>query len=79
MRAELREDSPERLEWAYGNRGPAQLALAILANLTGSDEYAVRHHHWFKLDVIATLPWEGWNLTEARVRAWIAEHHPLDT
>lgn len=62
MRLDLREHSADGLEWAYGNRGPAQLALAILADLTGSDQYAVRHHHWFKLEIIATLPWEGWKL-----------------
>ena len=77
LRLDLHEHSPSGLEWAYGNKGPAQLALAILSDLTGSDEYAVRHHHWFKFDVISSLPWEGLKLNESRARAWIAEHHPL--
>ena len=65
------------LEWGYGLGGPAQLALAILADATGSDAYAERHHHWFKQDVVMRLPWDGWELPESHVWAWIAENHPL--
>jgi hypothetical protein len=66
------------LEWGYGIGGPAQLALAILADATGSDAYAERHHHWFKQDVVMRLPWDGWELPESHVWEWIAEHHPLE-
>ena len=79
LRLDLQSHSPGGFEWGYGSSGPARLALAILADVTGNDEYAVRHHPWFKLDVIASLPWEGWKLTESQARAWIQEHHPLDT
>ena len=78
MRLDLRSYSPDGLEWGYGNAGPAQLALAILADVTGNDQYALRHHHWFKLEVVATLPWDGWKLAEDRVRRWIQQHHPLE-
>ena len=67
-----------KLEWGYGIGGPAQLALAILADATGNDSYAERHHHWFKQAVVMRLPWDGWELPESRVWEWIAEHHPLD-
>lgn len=75
-RLDLREHSVN-LEWAYGIGGPAQLALAILADATGSDAYAERHYHWFKLDVVARLAWQCWELPESRVWDWIAQHHPL--
>ena len=75
-RLDLREHSVN-LEWAYGIGGPAQLALAILADATGSDAYAERHYHWFKLDVVARLAWHRWEMPESRVWDWIAQHHPL--
>ena len=77
-RLDLREHSVN-LEWGYGMGGPAQLALAILADATGNDSYAERHHHWFKQDVVMRLPWDSWELLESRVWEWIAEHHPLQT
>ncbi len=76
-RLDLREHSVN-LEWGYGMGGPAQLALAILADATGNNYYAERHHHWFKQDVVMRLPWDGWELPESRVWEWIAEHHPLE-
>ena len=76
-RPDLKDYSPGGFEWGYGTDGPAQLALAVLADVTSSDDYALRHHHWFKLEIISHLPWQEWKLTEAQVRAWIQEHHPL--
>ena len=67
-----------KLEWGYGMGGPAQLALAILADATGSDAYAERHHHWFKQAIVMRLPWDGWELPESSVLDWVAEHHPLN-
>lgn len=67
-----------KFEWGYGIGGPAQLALAILADATGSDAYAERHHHWFKQDVVMRLAWDGWELPERRVWEWVNEHHPLE-
>ena len=77
-RFDLRSHSPTGFGWGHSGRGPAQLALAILADITGNDEYAVRHHHWLKLEVIAALPWEGWKLTKSQIEEWIQQHHPLD-
>ena len=75
-RLDLREHSVN-LEWGYGMGGPAQLALAILADATGSDAYAERHHHWFKQAVVMRLAWDGWELPESRVWEWVNEHHPV--
>jgi hypothetical protein len=76
-RLDLRDHPAGSLEWGYGTDGPAQLALAVLADATGSDDYAVRHFHRFRLEIVSNLPWREWKLTEAQVRAWINEHHPL--
>ena len=76
-RIDLKQHTSGDLEWAYGTHGADQLALAMLADATGNDDYAIRHHIWFKLEVIATLPLHDWRLTKARIDAWIREHHPL--
>lgn len=54
--------------WGYGGSGPAQLALAILADYLQDPEKAVRYHQKFKFMVIADLPEEGWELPESVVR-----------
>ena len=76
-RLDLRDHPAAGLEWGYGTDGPAQLALAVLADAAASDDYAVRHFHWFRLEIVSNLPWQEWKLTEAQVHAWIREHHPL--
>ena len=77
-RLELKSHSPDGFRWGSSGNGAAQLALAILADATGSDDYAVRHHHWFKLEVVSVLPRDAWKLTEQEVREWVGRHHPLD-
>ena len=54
-------------EWGYGGEGPAQLALAILADCVG-DNLALQHYKKFKCVVIAELPGKHWILTEKQVR-----------
>ena len=39
-RLDLWNHSPTGFEWGYGGSGPAQLALAILADHLGNDEQA---------------------------------------
>jgi hypothetical protein len=60
LRLDLFDHSPTGFEWGYG--GPAQLALALLADATGNDEKAVTLHQPFKWEVISRLPREGWQL-----------------
>ena len=66
-RLELRNHSPTEFEWGYGGSGPAQLALAILADCIGS-EAALKHYQKFKRAVVASLPYKEWTLTEEQVR-----------
>ncbi len=77
VRLDLKSHSPSGFRWGSSGNGAAQLALAILADATGSDDYAARHHHWFKLEVVSVLPREAWKLTEGEVIAWTERHHPL--
>lgn len=53
--------SPDGFMWEYGGSGPAQLALAILLELTDK-ETALKQHQDFKWKHIATLPKENFNI-----------------
>jgi hypothetical protein len=69
--------SPTGFEWGYAGSGPAQLALAILANHfgrgVGARNRALRLHQQFKGKVIQHLPHEGWTLTSEEVASAVAE------
>jgi len=60
---DLRMHSPDGFEWSYGGSGPAQLALAILADHLPDTEEALNCCQRFKWTVIAGLPRRGWTLT----------------
>jgi hypothetical protein len=62
-RLDLFNHSPTGFEWGYCGSGPAQLALAILADHLGDDEQALNLHQRFKWAVIAELPRRRWTLT----------------
>src|SRR5437867_3890573 len=70
-RLDLRNHSPSGFEWGYGGSGPAQLALAILADCVG-DVPALCHYQKFKGNVIALLPYKGWTITDDQVREALA-------
>jgi len=70
-RLDLANHSPTGFEWGYPGSGPAQLALAILADCVG-DELALRHYQDFKRLIVSGLPPAQWMLTEADVRAALA-------
>lgn len=72
-RLDLANHSPTGFEWGYGGSGPAQLALAILAEVLG-DDLALHHYQDFKWSVVAFLPYEGWRLTSDEVRLWAEKH-----
>ena len=66
-RLDLWNHSPTGFEWGYGGSGPAQLALAILADHLGNDEQAFNFHHRYKWAVIAELPKRSWTLTSQEI------------
>ena len=67
-RLDLWNHSPTGFEWGYAGSGPAQLALALLADCLGDDEAAVELHQEFKSAVVAGLSFAGWTLTEDEIR-----------
>ena len=64
-RFDLRNHSPTGFEWGYPGSGPAQLALAILADHLGNNEQALNFYQRFKWAVVAGWPYCGWILTSA--------------
>lgn len=66
--------SPCGFAWGYGGSGPAQFALALLLDVTGDKDLAMRYYQAFKWDVVAKLPDAGWELTSESVLAWVEAH-----
>jgi hypothetical protein len=69
-RLDLRNHSPTGLSWGYPGSGPAQLALALLADATGKDEVALRFYQKYKAEVVAKLP-KDWELPISAVSGWV--------
>lgn len=63
-RFDLRNHSPSGFEWGYGGSGPAQLALALAADVLGDDDAALDVYQRLKFRVVGRLPEGGWALTE---------------
>lgn len=66
-RLDLRNHSPTGLESGYCGSGPAQCALAILADFLENDEQARGLYQDFKFKVIAGLRLDYWRLTGAEI------------
>jgi hypothetical protein len=70
-RTDLRNHSPTGFEWGYAGSGPAQLALAILADASGNDELALSLYQAFKSRIVTRMPESGWVIGQRRVLQWI--------
>lgn len=68
LRLDLSNHSPTGFEWGYCGSGPAQLALAILADHLGNDLDALEFYQRFKWAVVAGLP-KHWTLTSRDIDA----------
>ena len=66
-RFDLWNHSPTGFEWGYGGSGPAQLALALLADHLGDADEAVALHQYFKRAVVEKLPSRHWKLTSRQM------------
>jgi hypothetical protein len=71
LRLDRWNHSPTGFEWGYGGSGPAQLALALLADALREDQLARNYHQEFKWKVISQLP-DSWTLTASEVRKFVA-------
>jgi hypothetical protein len=81
-RLDLHNHSPTGLEWGYGGSGPAQLALALAADMLGDDDRALSVYQRLKWKIVGGLPHDSWTLTEDRLRHTIEQiereqSHPL--
>jgi hypothetical protein len=65
-RHDLKLLSKAGFEWTYQGAGPAQLALALLADHFGDDRKALRHYERFMREVVANLD-NAWRLTAADI------------
>jgi len=62
--------SPDGFNWGYGGSGPAQLALALLLDVTADKERSVKYHQKFKRAFVAG--WGNvWEITEAEITTWL--------
>ena len=70
LRLDLFNHSPTGFNWGYGGSGPAQLAVALLADALGDDDRAIRLHQCFKFKVVACWPeGERWWITAEQIAA----------
>jgi len=71
-RLDLFNHSPSGLNWGYGGSGPAQCALAILADyFGGDDQLALLLHQDFKAHFVAGFD-DVWELDGSDIRDWLA-------
>ena len=66
-RLDLYNHSPTGFEWGYCGSGPAQLALALLADHLADDEEALNLYQRFKWSVVVELPRRRWTLTSREI------------
>ena len=67
-RLDLRALSKAGFEWTYEGAGPAQLALALLADHLGDDQAALARYERFMREIVANLD-NAWRLTSADIDA----------
>lgn len=67
---QLQNHSPDGFQCGYRGSGPAQLALALLLDVTDDPEVAQEHYQSFKNDVVAKLD-DNWTLTVEEIEQYI--------
>ena len=73
LRLDLRNHSPSGFEWGYAGSGPAQLSLALAADVLADDDQAQAIYQDLKFKVIGRLPHVQWTLTEDQLRQAIQQ------
>jgi hypothetical protein len=62
--------SPDGFNWSYWGSGPAQLALALLLDITHNPSLAIAKHQQYKFEVIGKLQ-DGWEITSTEIENWL--------
>ena len=78
-RLDLQAHSPAGFEWGYAGSGPAQLALALLADFLGDDAAALKLYQPFKRAIIAQLHRPCWTLSDQDIAAALSRLQPRST
>jgi hypothetical protein len=65
-RLDLAKHSPT-FNWGDWSQSSSQLALAILADALGDDHRALRFSEEFKKQILADLPADRWELSQANI------------
>lgn len=66
----VRNHSPDGFNWGYGGSGAAQLALALLLDVTGDPVVSQKLHQQFKWGYVAGWK-DDWTITSEEIIAWI--------
>ena len=69
----IRSHSPTGFEWGYGGSGPAQLALALLADALGDTELAQMHYQDFKRAFVARWG-DSWSITASEIWGFVVRN-----
>ena len=69
----IRSHSPTGFQWGYGGSGPAQLALALLADALGDTELAQMHYQDFKRAFVASWG-DSWSITASEIWGFVARN-----
>lgn len=72
-RLDLANKSPSGFEWGYLGSGPAQLALAILADYLSDDKKAQSLYQLFKEKAIAPIQEDAWSMDSSEIDRALAE------
>jgi hypothetical protein len=78
-RLDLWNHSPSGFEWVYCGSGPAQLALALLADHLADDRQALDLYQRFKWTVVVELPKRRWTLTSREIDATLQSIREQET
>lgn len=70
-RHDIWNHSPNGFNWGYCGSGPAQLALALLADATDDAYVTVLWYQEFKRKVVAKLPHHAWVMDREFILDWI--------
>jgi hypothetical protein len=70
-RYDLKQLSATGFEWTYEGAGPAQLALALLADHLGDDALGLKLYERFMRQLVAELD-NSWEMTSADIDAALA-------
>ena len=69
----IRNHSPDGFNWGYAGSGPAQLALALLLEVTNDEQIARAHYDDFTYQVIGRVTSQetNWEIEEQKIVEWL--------